>query len=340
MKKGLIILATLLLSVGISIQTNAAKTDFPLNWIIYGKHAPFFVAQDKGHFKKVGLDVRYKRGFGSGDTIKKIAAKVARIGFADASTLVNGRANSDVKVKITGMIHAKSISVVTFLKGKGWKTPKDMIGAKVGGPLGSATAAIFPAVAAANGFSHKQLKWIDMPYASMLPSLLAGRTDVALLFATELPTVVPKAKALGKEVGTFYYGDWGVDTYNNGVIAHEDTIGSDPNFVRNVTGAVMDAWAWSLLHVDEAIKNFLKYAPGMSEPLIRGHLAIAIEHLFDEGVRRHGLGYTDQAKMKYTVDLLTKLQKLKKHIKAEDVYTNRFLPQWSNIKAALGDKAK
>ena len=44
--------------------------------------------------------------------------------------------------------------------------------------------------------------------------------------------------------------------------------------------------------------------------------------------------------MKYTVDLLTKLQKLKKHIKAEDVYTNRFLPQWSNIKAALGDKAK
>ena len=70
-------------------QAAAAGEPFLLDWIIYGKHAPFFTAQDKGFFKKAGLDVAYKRGFGSGDTIKKVGAKAARLGFADASSLVS-----------------------------------------------------------------------------------------------------------------------------------------------------------------------------------------------------------------------------------------------------------
>ena len=77
----------------------------------------------------------------------------------------------------------------------------------------------------------------------------------------------------------------------------------------------------------------------MSEPIIRHHFAINTEYMFDEGVRRHGLGYMDHKKMDNTVELLTRLQKLKKRVPTGDMYTNRFLPQWPNIKAALGDKA-
>ena len=222
-----------------------------------------------------------------------------------------------------------------------------MKGAKIGSPIGASTRVTFPALAGANGLidhgpaSNKKgdINWITMPYGQVIPSMLLRKTDAAVMFATELPTIRPKAKTLGKTVKTFYYGDYGVDTYNNGVVVHEDTIKADPKFVRDATHAVMDAWAWSLLHVDAAAKNFLKYAPGMSEPIIRGHLAIAIEHLFDDGVRAHGLGYIDYKKMDYSVEILTKLQKLKKRIKTTDVYTNRFLPQWPQIKAALGDKA-
>ncbi|MBI2882124.1 MAG: ABC transporter substrate-binding protein [Candidatus Tectomicrobia bacterium] len=338
-RRAIFFAAFILLLGGLGASSEAAKTQFLLDWIVYGKHAPFFAAQDMGFFKKVGLDVEYKRGFGSGDTIVKIGAKAAPLGFADASSLVNARANSDVKVKIVAMNHAKAMSVVVFLKEKGYKTPKDLVGARYGTPLASSTAVIFPALAGANGFDSKDVKWIEMPYAASIPSLLAGRVDFITLFTTELPTLLPKAAALGKEVKMLYYSDWGVDTYNNGVIVHDDTIKAEPNFVRNAVKAYTDAWAWSLVHVDEAVKNFLKYAPGMSEPIIRGHLTVAIEHLFDDGVRQHGLGYTDHKKMDYTVDILTRLQKLKKRVPTEEMYTNRFLPQWPAIKAALGDKA-
>jgi NitT/TauT family transport system substrate-binding protein len=326
------------LAVGLAPKARAEKVTFLLDWIIYGKHAPFFVAKDKGFFKKAGLDVEYKRGFGSGDTIKKVAAKVAPIGFADIASLVNARANSNVKVKAVGVIHAKTIMVAAFLSDKTYKSPKDLAGIKIGSPVANAARVVWPAFANANGLDPNSVNWVDMPYGSVLPSLLAGRTDAALWFATELPTAIPKAKKLGKDVRWFSYGDYGVQVYNNGLIAREETINNNPKFVRNITGAVMSAFGWSLLNSDAAIDNFKKYAPGMSDPILRGHFSTMVEYLFDDGTRRHGLGFMGQEKMSKTVDTLTTLQKLKRRVPTGNMYTNKFLPQWSAIKATLGDK--
>ncbi len=337
-KLSIVLVACLFLMGGLAAQASAQKTTFLLDWIIYGKHAPFFVAKDMGYYKKVGLDVVYKRGFGSGRTIKDIAAKIAPIGFADAGSLVNARANSDVTIKQVAMIHAKTIMVVAFFKDKGYKTPKDLAGAKIGSPVGNAVRVIFPAFAAANGINPCSIKWVDMGYGAVLPSLLAGKTDVALWYATELPTARPAVAKMGKKLDYFNLGEWGVNIYNNGVIVRDETIQSDPKFVRNAVKALMEAFAWSTINVDGAIKNFVKYAPAMSETIIREHFAIMLEYLWDDGVRRHGLGYMDHAKMDNTVELLTTLGKLKKRIPTKDMYTKRFLPQWPAIKAALGDK--
>ena len=338
-KLWIFLFAGLFLMGGLAAQASAEKTTFLLDWIIFGKHAPFFAAQDFGFYKKVGLDVVYKRGFGSGRTIKDIAAKVANIGFADAASLVNARANNpDIKIKVVAMGHAKTIMNAFFLKEKGYKHPKDLAGAKIGSPVGNAVRVIFPAFAAANGLNPCSIKWIDMPYGQVTPAMLTGQIDVALWFATEVPKQIESAKKIGKEMAWFSYGDYGVKVYNNGIIVREDTIASDPEFVRNAVKANQEAWAWSLIHPDKAIQNFFKYAPAMSKHIIRGQFAIAIEYLFDEGVRRHGLGYMDHDKMDKTVELLTTLGKLKKRIPTGDMYTNRFLPQWPEIKATLGDK--
>ena len=341
MKRGMLVFgAYLFLIVGFSSQVNAAKTEFLLDWIIYGKHAPFFVAQDMGFYKNVGLDVEYRRGFGSGDTVKKVGAKVAPIGFAATDSVINARANSDLLVKTIAMIEPRSLGALMFDKAKGYKTPKDLAGTKVGIQQGSVGQVLFPAFAATNGLDAKAVEVANMDYGSLLPSLLAGRVDTIFLFATELPTVRAKAAENKKEIGTFYFSDWGLDTYGNGIMVRDETAQSEPQFVRNAMKALMEGWAWAMLHVEETVKNFLKYAPGMSEPLIREHLAIAIEHALDDGTRRHGLGYMDHRKMDRGVELLTRLQNLKKRVPTEDLYTNRFLPQWPAIKAALGDEVK
>ena len=61
-----------------------------------------------------------------------------------------------------------------------------------------------------------------MEVGSLIPSLLTNRVDFIALFVTELPTLRAKAADVGKKVGAFYFSDWGVDAYNNGIVVHED----------------------------------------------------------------------------------------------------------------------
>ena len=49
--------------LGAIIKSEAAdKIKFQLDWIIEGKHVPFFVARDKGFFEKNRLDVTLLEG--------------------------------------------------------------------------------------------------------------------------------------------------------------------------------------------------------------------------------------------------------------------------------------
>ena len=57
-----------------------------LDFIIGGKHAPWFVAAEKGFYSRRGLAVTIQASKGSADTVRAIAAGLADVGFADLAT--------------------------------------------------------------------------------------------------------------------------------------------------------------------------------------------------------------------------------------------------------------
>src|SRR3954468_10060426 len=73
-----------------------------MNFTIQGDHGPFFVAKEKGYFKQAGLDVDIQRGFGSADTVKKIVAGAADVGFADPVPLIQAVAEGQQVKAIMG----------------------------------------------------------------------------------------------------------------------------------------------------------------------------------------------------------------------------------------------
>src|SRR5712692_8304480 len=88
-------LAWLLLSgvVGDSwrAQAQAPKmTDitFSLDFIVLGRHAPFYVAIEKGFFKEEGLNVNIIPAKGTAQAIQNIESGLAQIGFTDVASLV------------------------------------------------------------------------------------------------------------------------------------------------------------------------------------------------------------------------------------------------------------
>src|SRR5262249_42220882 len=73
--------AGLALGPGVFGPAQAAdQVTLALDWIVNGTHAGYFVALDKGFYAGNNLDVSIARGYGSGDTIKRLAA--GRANFA------------------------------------------------------------------------------------------------------------------------------------------------------------------------------------------------------------------------------------------------------------------
>lgn len=304
----------------------SAEEIYFLDWIIYGKHAPFFAANDFGFFKKEGLEIKIERGFGSGDTAKRIAAKSAPFGFADTSAVITARVTGGKVVEV-GMIHAKAPYAAYTLASKPANTAKALKGFKIGSPVGNAARIVFPAFARLGGIDPKEVQWVDMPYGAMLPSLLSGRVDAIVDYTTGGVTHMAKGKDAGKTVKELLYTTVAFDVYSNGLIVHEDLIQSSPDKVRRFVKANMEAWAHCLLYAQKCLDNFYKYAPGMSKELVDGHYIEAINLLIDDGVKKHGLGWMDDKKMSDTIDIMTKFTPLKSRIPTKELYTNRFLPQ-------------
>src|SRR2546428_2366575 len=85
---GVIVLAIVSVLTGSAVGGAAEKVSVGLDFTISGYHAPFFVAQDKGYFSQAGLDVTITRGYGSGDTVEKLASGVIDVGFNHPAPLI------------------------------------------------------------------------------------------------------------------------------------------------------------------------------------------------------------------------------------------------------------
>src|SRR5688500_19895003 len=64
------------------------RAKFILDWAFQGQQSTWTLAQDKGYFKAAGAEITVDRGYGSGDTIAKVASGAWDIGLADLYVLL------------------------------------------------------------------------------------------------------------------------------------------------------------------------------------------------------------------------------------------------------------
>ena len=78
------------------------KFQFRLNWTLYGEHAPFFVARDKGFYKDEGLDVEILEGSGSTTVAQLVANMTNPVAYVDAATMMRG-VGTGMPIKAVGV---------------------------------------------------------------------------------------------------------------------------------------------------------------------------------------------------------------------------------------------
>src|SRR6202012_3445572 len=153
------------------------KITFQLNYPAAGYNAGYELAIVKDLYKEGGLDVTIEPGNGSQITAQLVASGKASIAFADAAPVMK-LVSQGAKIKVLATILQGNPNQVTALKKLGLKSVADMKGHSVAMPNGGSQVAMFPLVLAANGLTENDIKMVNMPPDSMVPSLLQGTVDV------------------------------------------------------------------------------------------------------------------------------------------------------------------
>ncbi len=304
----------------------AEKVKFVTSWVLYGPDTYLFAAREKGIYRKAGFDVEISRGRGSGNTIQEVSLKQFDFGFADTGALVAGRTRG-AKAKEIAVLYGKAPHAVAYRKDSGIRTPKDLEGRTLADQQGAAVQRTFPAFARLAGFNLSKVKFIYMDVASRLPSVLAGRADGLLNYATEFPLVEQESRKQNQEVGYFLWADYGFHIYSNGIIAHQDDIKKKPDQVRRFLKATIDGWAYSVDHAEEAVQFFLNFNPEQSKAIALAQWKVAASLSEAPEAKKNGIGWISREKMKATRDIMSKAMGLKGEVMLNDLYTNQFNPK-------------
>ncbi|MFQ5915119.1 MAG: ABC transporter substrate-binding protein [Nitrospinota bacterium] len=297
-----------------------------MSWVVHGGHMGFWMAQDRGFYKEANIRPDLARGFGSGDTIKRVASRVVDFGEADSGSLIVARSRG-MKVRNVGIIYDLTQLVLYSVRGSGINSPKDLEGRSVGGSSSGPDKILFPAFLSANNIDGSKVRWVPMSPAVISQSLLPGKVDAIVTFVLTGEALKVQAAKVGKSVVEMRYPDYGLDMYAAGIVTSEELINGRADFVRRFVGATLRGYAWAVGHSEQAVKRFVALNPATSEEMVGRQWKVTMRHMLTERTCKNGLGYMDQGKMKKTRDLLFKYMKLEEKVEVNDIFTNRFLPK-------------
>jgi NitT/TauT family transport system substrate-binding protein len=303
----------------------AEKVRLVLDWIIAGRHTPYYVALDKGHWRAGGLDVTISRGYGGSKGARIVASGGADIGFAGPGPALISRAKGAPLV-IVSIFYGKAPFVIISKEKTGIRTPKDLEGKTFGASAGSSARAMFPALAKVTGINPGKVKWLTMSSSAYTASLLADKVDMVqnFLFDTIQYTRLDPAKH-----GQFSFlllADHGFDVYGNGLMTTENYIRNQSRSLRTfVTGAVK-GYKWTIQHPEEGNRIFMKHQPTLDRKIALAEIDILRKLTLTKEAKKHCIGWIDRDKLVRTRDIMFSARNVKGTVDIEQAYTTKFLP--------------
>jgi NitT/TauT family transport system substrate-binding protein len=311
---------TLALAGGVASAQALTPVTFQLNWTAGGPNAGFAAAVAEGFYKEVGLDVKLVEGNGSGNTAQLAANGRADLAYADA-VAVSQLIAKGAPLKTIATVYQSNPNAVLSLKKANIRSPKDLVGKKVGVPAGSSQTTMLPLFLKANGLKESEINLVNMPPTSMVASLLQGQVD-AILGSIDAYQI--QIEAQGAAVDVYRFADFGVPTVSTSIFATNSYLASHPDLVKRFVAASLKGWAFAMDNPEKAVRDLKVVFPNVNDKLAAQELA-AIRPLFCSGGARY-VGKAEDALWAKTQELLSEVKLLPAGQDPKSYYSNDYLP--------------
>jgi NitT/TauT family transport system substrate-binding protein len=313
------VFASLAAGLTFSAASAADHVTFVTDFGLYGRHAYYFVAIEKGYYAEENIDVDIVRSQGSAAAIKQVANNTAQLGFADAFAVVLGRANDDIPIKLVAVIYPKSPHAVYVLKDSGITKPQDLEGKTLADTAFSSIPKLFATYAKAAGFDPSKTKWIAANSDALPGMLSTKRVDGVGQYT--VGEALLAAAAAPHEVKGFSYADAGLDYYSNGIVASDAIVQNNPDLVRRFVKATLRGLATAMADPQAAAEIMHKIHPEIDVNIAAGEMT-KVKELATQPT----LGALDPVRVQKTIDIVAATYPLKKSVLSSDVYAPGFVP--------------
>ena len=309
-------------------HANAAEltpANLRMDFIIGGKHAPWYVALEKGFYAKRGLAVTIQSSTGSADTVRTIGSGGADFGFADIATMMVAKSRG---APVQAAAQFGYVGATIMWRDEGIiKGIKDLEGKSLAISPGQAQWFLMPAYARVNKIDFKAIKIQETAPPIQPAALATKKADFIIMFRASNDEVAEMAASkVGVKLKRVFMKDTGLDIYGTSLIVKDDDIKKRPEFVRAYVEATLEGLRYARDNQEEALKILLKHKPELDSVLTTVQLKNALTEVFLplESVNV-GLGFMKPEIMEKTVKVVNEYFDVGRKVTAKEVYTNQFI---------------
>ena len=277
---------------------------FMLDGPALGRHAAWYVALEKGYYKRAGLDVSIVPGQGPAQALQGVESKAAQFALSDVANLVAARAGG-ASAKMVAVIEQKSpYAIFSLRSGANLSKPQQLEHQEIGSGKGSGGRKVIEAFMQSTGLKPGTVKYTDIDPASGFDMLATGKIAAIETSATSMPAVM---KAVGvQNAQIFLLANNGLALYGSGIVTREDTIKANAAQVKAFVKASLEGWKDTVANPREAAEIVARNVKGLDLDATFQEVAIVSGLVATPEARAKGLGLIDAKQMAAGVDLIAK----------------------------------
>lgn len=322
----------------------AQEVKFTLPFLPVGGHAFEFVAQQKGFWKKRGLEVQIDRGSGSAEAAKAVGLGHYRFGEASYSVAIP-LMEKGIELVCLAVKLQRSPQCVLALKEKNITQPRDLEGKTVATVVASGAHQLWPAFVKATGINEKAVKLVQVSPAARTQTVLEKKVDASLAYLVSDGAQFAGQLGGPQALNIIMYSDYGVDMLDLGLIAERKTVESAPELCAAFVEGAMEGLKFAFLNPEESLRTHLgavaayQGAP-RSEKVLEYGLGFTMALSFAPVAEEKGLGWMRREDFERDLDLLEKYMGLRQRPAVDKIFTNKFAgtvkltaEEWGRAKA-------
>jgi NitT/TauT family transport system substrate-binding protein len=255
-------------------ETTLKKVSFIPQWSPQAQFTGYYVAYEKGFYKKNGIDLTLLQG--GPDRIASAFLVKGKVDFA-TMWLSNGirmRASGDEIVNIAQIIQRSALLLVAK-KSSNIRTPQDMNRKKVslwGGDFQIQPKAFF---------KKYNLRVKVIPQSFSVNLFLRGGVDIAsAMWYNEYHTIL-NAGLDPEELTTFFFHEHGLNFPEDGLYTLKKTFRKDPDLSRAFVRASLEGWIYAFSHLQESLNIISKFMSQARVPVNRTHQMWMLKRMKD-----------------------------------------------------------